>query len=88
MLNKLKKLKQMRDQALVIQRELAKEKTEVEEDGVKVIITGDQKIEALEVDGEQKERIINVVNKAIKKSQKAAAQKMAQMSDGLSGLLQ
>jgi len=88
MLNKLKKLKQMRDQALVIQRELAKEKTEVEEDGVKVIITGDQKIEALEVDGEQKERIINVVNKAIKKSQKAAAQKMAQMSDGLSGLFQ
>ena len=88
MLNKLKKLKQMRDQALVIQRELAKEKTEVEEDGVKVIITGDQKIEALEIDGEQKERIINVVNKAIKKSQKAAAQKMAQMSDGLSGLFQ
>lgn len=78
----------MRDQALVIQRELAKEKTEVEEDGVKVIITGDQKIEALEIDGEQKERIINVVNKAIKKSQKAAAQKMAQMSDGLSGLFQ
>ena len=78
----------MRDQALVIQRELAKEKTEVEENGVKVIITGDQRIETLEVDGEQKERIINAVNEAIKKSQKAAAQKMAQMSDGLSGLLQ
>lgn len=86
-LDKLKQLKQMRDQALAIQRELSQEKVEVEEDGVKVVITGDQKIETLEVDGEQDRRILNVINKAIKKSQEIAAKKLAQMSGGLSGLL-
>ena len=86
--DKLKQLKQMRDQALAIQRELAQERVKVEEGGVKVVITGDQKIESLEIDGEQNERVLEVVNNAIKKSQKAAAQKMAQMSNGLSGLLQ
>ena len=85
--DKLKQFKQMRDQALAIQRELSQEKVEVEEDGVKVVITGDQKIETLEVDGEQNWRIINVINKAIKKSQEIAAKKLAQMSGGLSGLL-
>lgn len=86
-LDKLKQLKQMRDQALAIQRELAKEKIEVEEAGVRVVMTGDQKIETLEVDGESKGRILEVINKAIKKSQKAAAQKMARLSGGLSDLL-
>jgi len=85
--DKLKQFKQMRDQALAIQRELSQEKVEVEEDGVKVVITGDQKIETLEVDGEQDRRILNVINIAIKKSQEIAAKKLAQMSGGLSGLL-
>lgn len=86
-LGKLKQLKQMRDQALAIQRELSQEKVEVEEDGVKVVITGDQKIETLEIDGEPNWRVLNAINKAIKKSQEIAAKKLAQMSGGLSGLL-
>ena len=85
--NKLKQLKQMRDRALVIQRELAEEKVEIEEKGIKVVITGDQKIEFLEIDGKQDSRVLNAINKAIKKSQKIAAEKLAQLSGGLSGLL-
>ncbi len=88
MFDKLKKLKQMRDQAMVIQRELAEEKVEVEENGVKVVITGDQKLVTLEVNGEEKNQILAVINKAIKKSQEVAAKKLSQMSGGLSGLLQ
>jgi len=85
--DKLKQLKQMRDQALAIQRELAQEKIEVEENSVRVVMTGDQKIEVLEIDGEQNWRVMQVVNKAIKKAQETAARKLTQMSGGLSGLL-
>lgn len=77
----------MRDQALAIQRELAQEKVEVEENGVKVVMTGDQKIVSLEVDGEPNQRVLDVINKAIKKSQEIAAKKLTQMSGGFSGLL-
>ena len=87
MFDKLKQLKQMRDQALAIQRELAQEKIEVEENSVRVVMTGDQKIEVLEIDGEQNWRVMQVVNKAIKKAQESAARKLTQMSGGLSGLL-
>lgn len=86
-LDKLKQLKQMRDQALAFKRELSQEKIEVEEKGVKVVISGDQKIQTLEIDGEQNSRILEVINKAIKKSQEIAAKKLTQMSGGLSNLL-
>lgn len=85
--NKLKQLKQLRDQAMVIKRELAGEKVAIEENGVKVVIAGDQKIEVLAIDGKQDARVLKAINKAIKKSQKVAAEKLAQLSGGLSGLL-
>lgn len=87
MFDKLKQLKQMRDQVLAIKRELAKEKVQIEESGIKVVITGDQKIETLEIDGELNERALDVLNKAIKKSQEVAANKMTQISGDLTGLL-
>lgn len=83
----LKQLKEMRDQAKRMQKQLAEEKVEVEEDGVKVVISGDQKIQLLEIDGTQEGRIVDVLNKALKKSQEMAAKKMQEMSGGLSGLL-
>lgn len=83
----MKQLKRMRDQALAIQKELSQEKVEVEENGVKVVISGDQKIETLEIDGKADWRVLQVINKAIKKSQEIAAKKLTQMSGGLSGLL-
>lgn len=85
--DKLKQLKQVRDQAMAIQRELANERVEIEENGIKIVITGDQKIGILEIDGEENQRVLEVVNKAIKKSQEIAAKKLSQMSGGLSGFL-
>lgn len=83
----LRDLKKMRDQAMAIQRELAGEEVVVEEQGVKVVMSGDQKVKSLAVDGEEQYRLIDVLNKAIKKSQEVAAKKLQEMSGGLTGLL-
>ncbi|HUV43092.1 MAG TPA: YbaB/EbfC family nucleoid-associated protein [Patescibacteria group bacterium] len=83
----MRELKKMRDQAMAIQRELAAEEIEVEDKGIKVVITGDQKIQTVEIKGEKKDDLIEVLNEAIKKSQEVAAQKLQQMGGGLGGLL-
>ncbi len=90
MLDKLKQLgelKRMRDQAVRIQKQLAAEKIEFEEDGVKVIISGDQKIQLLEIEGEDHADLAQILNRALKKSQEVAARKVQEVSGGLSGLL-
>lgn len=86
-LKQLGELKRMRDQAMAMKRQLEAERVEVSEGDVRVIITGDQKIEVLEVGGQANEKAREVINKAIKKSQEVAAQKLQQISGGLSGLL-
>lgn len=80
-------LKKMRDQAMAIQKQLAQEEIMIEEDNIKIIISGDQKLKLLEIDGLTNERVLELINKAIKKSQEVAARKLAEMSGGLSGLL-
>jgi hypothetical protein len=83
----LAQLKKMRDQALAIQKQLAAEEIELTEDNIHVVITGDQKFKLLEIDGLTNERVVEMINKAIKKSQEMAAKKLAEMSGGLSGML-
>jgi len=83
----LGQLKKMRDQAMAIQKQLAAETIEMEEGGVKVVITGDQKLQSLEIDGMTNARVLELINKAIKKSQEMAAKKLSEMSGGLSGIL-
>lgn len=83
----LGQLKKMRDQAMAIQKQLAQEEIVIEEDNIKIVITGDQKLKSLEIDGLTNERVLELINKAIKKSQEVAARKLAEMSGGLSGLL-
>ena len=80
-------LKKMRDQAMQIQRQLSAEKIEVEEGGIRVVIAGDQKIELVEINGQEERGLVGVLNKAIKKSQETAAKKLQEMGGGLSGLL-
>jgi len=80
-------LKKMRDEAMALQKQLAAIKTTISEDGVTVVVTGDQKIDELVIDGSPNMRVVNALNKALKKSQEIAAKKMQEMSGGLSGLL-
>ena len=80
-------LKKMRDQAMAIQKELQAEKLTVEKHGVRIVITGDQKILSLESNGKGDNDIRDAINEAVKKSQEVAARKLASMSGGLGGLL-
>lgn len=70
-----------------IQNELSKERITVEENGIKVVVSGDMKIRELEVDNEEQNKAADVINKAIKKAQEVAAKKMQEMGGGLGGLL-
>ena len=83
----LGQLKKMRDQAMAIQKQMAAEEITVEEDNIKIVISGDQKLKALEIDGHGNDRVLELINKAIKKSQEMAAKKLAEMSGGLTGML-
>jgi DNA-binding protein YbaB len=80
-------LKKMRDQAMQIQRLLSAEEVEVEKNGVKITITGDQKIKEIKTNGKSDNDIKEAINEAVKKSQEIAAKKLAQMQGGLGGLL-
>jgi len=81
------KLNKMRQEAKKLQKELEKIEEVEESGGIKVKISGDQKITYLEVDGEERGDILDVINKGMKNVQKKAAKKMMEMGGGLSGLL-
>lgn len=80
-------LKQMRDQAAKMQQALASETVELDENGVHIIMTGDQKILKFELQGQSNDLVRDKLNKAIKMSQEIAAKKLTEMSGGLQGLL-
>lgn len=80
-------LKNMRDQAMKMQQLLSSEEVVVEKNGVKVVMSGDQKIKELTIDGKDDWRVKEAIAEAIKKSQEIAAKKLTEMSGGLQGLL-
>ncbi len=80
-------LKKMRDQAMEIQKQLQQEVVMVDKHGVKVKMTGDQKLVFLETNGKSDKDIMDAINEAIKKSQEVAAKKLSSMGGGLGGLL-
>ncbi len=83
----LSDLKSMRDQAMAIQQSLSQETITVERDGVKIVMTGDQKVQSVEIDNTQDNRLVEVFNEVIKKTQEVAAKKLQGMAGGLGGLL-
>lgn len=86
MLDKFKQLgelKKLRDQAVALKKALANEEVVVEERGIRVVVSADQKIKSLSIDGEVNQALIKVINKALKKSQKVAAKKLQQLTGGL-----
>ena len=83
----LNELRKMRSQAMELQKELEKIKESAEKGGMRVVVTGDQKISYIEIDGVEKADLVELINEAMKKVQKEAAKKMLEMGGGLSGLL-
>jgi len=82
----LGELNKMRQQAKKLQQELEEIKHIEEKRGIKVKVTGDQKIDYVEIDGESRDDIKDVINKAFKNVQKKAAKRMMEMGGGLGGL--
>ena len=70
----------MRKQAMAIQQALEGEEFEVVVGNVRIVITGNQNVKVVEVDGVLNEDIRRAINDAIKKSQQAAAGKLAELS--------
>lgn len=83
----LGQLSKMRSQAKALQKELEKISETVEQGKYKVIVSGDQKVNLIEIEQEEQKELVEVINKAMKNVQKKAAKKMMEMGGGLSGLL-
>lgn len=80
-------IKKLRDQANAIQKELAQIEVESEKGRVKVVMTGDMKVQSVEINGEEMKDAREAFNEAVDKAQKKSAQKMQQMGAGLKDLL-
>ncbi len=76
----------MMAQAFKLKKALESEVTEMNESGIIVKVSGDQKIKYLSVNGEENKMLVEIINKAMKKSQEGAAKKMQDLG-GLEGLL-
>ncbi len=72
-------------QAYKLKKAVEAETVEVEENGIKIIVSGDQKIKFLSINGGENKILIDTINKAMKKSQETAAKRMKDMG-GLEGL--
>lgn len=80
-------IKKLRDQANTIQKELAQIEVESEKGRVKVVMTGDMKVQSVAINGEEMKDARDAFNEAVDKAQKKSAQKMQQMGAGLKDLL-
>lgn len=84
---KLGDLNKLRQQAMQMQKNLSGQQITIEENGVKIVITGDQRIVELSIQGISNEVLNDVLNKAIRKSQELAAKELMNVSGGMGGLM-
>jgi len=75
-------LNSLRQQAQQMQQVLAQEEIVVEKDGVRIVMTGDQKIKELTIDGEPATHVADALEEALKKSQQIAAKALMSMRGG------
>jgi hypothetical protein len=75
----------MVSQAYKLKKAIESEMLEIEESGIKIKVSGDQKIKFLSVNGIENKILLETINKALKKSQEMAAKRMKDMG-GLEGL--
>lgn len=73
----------MRKQASAIQQALEAEEFEIFEGNVRILISGNQNVKVVEIDGVPNEEMKRAINDAIKKSQQAAAGKLAELTKGM-----
>ncbi len=91
MFNKLKQIKDLRDQAKSMQSALAGEVFTEEKNGVKITINGNMEVSNVSLNKDlslsaQEDAVKGAVNDAIKKAQRMMAKKLQDMG-GLDGLM-
>ncbi len=79
-------LLRMRQKAKALQKELEQVVHVEEKDEMKVKVNGAQNVIYLEINGEDRKDIVELINKATKNVQKKAAKRMMESGEGLSGL--
>lgn len=72
-------LNQLRKQAQAMQQALQQEEVVVEKDGVRIVMSGDQKIKELTIDDQPEIRVAEVLEEALKKTQQIAARQLMSM---------
>jgi len=87
-LSKAKDLYALKRQADEMKKEMEAITVSVYEGSYKIVMRGDQKVELVEEDGESRDELVKLFNKAVKESQKKVAKKMrGRMGDlGIPGL--
>ncbi len=80
-------MNKLRQQAMQMQKNLSGQQITIEENGVRIVITGDQRIMELSIQGISNEVLNDVLNKAIRKSQELAAKELMNISGGMGGML-
>lgn len=90
MFDKIKNIYELQKQARQIKKELKNTHIEAEVDGVTVIVDGEQEVISVKFPEEEQpnmkklnEALVKALNKAIKKSQQVAAEKMKPIMGGL-----
>lgn len=73
-------LNKMRQQAMAMQQALAQEEVVIDQNGVRIVMSGDQKVKEVIIDGQVDTRVTRAIQEAIKKTQEIAASKLTQMS--------
>ena len=82
-----KDLLKLRGEAKKLQEELEQIKHNEEDGDMSVTVSGAQTVLSLRMNGEEQERLVKLLNKAMKEVQKKSAKKMMEMGGGLGGLL-
>lgn len=80
MLGGLGDLQKLQQQAQKMQAALQQETVNIEKNGVKITMRGDQQILEVEIDGIVENRVAEAVNEAVKKTQELAAKKLIEIS--------
>lgn len=86
MINPLKLMK-LKQEAEKVQKELEKQEFTTEKGRIKVVISGNQIVRSVQIDGQDVPELTEAVNDAIRQSQQAAASRLAGISKemGLGG---
>lgn len=83
MFEQVREIAKLRKQAATLKREMERITVEVEEGKVKIVMRGDQQVEGVEVDGEERGDLKKAFNNAVKESQKKVAKRLSGTLSGM-----